>query len=88
MNDNERIVRLETHFEYIQRDLSEIKSDLRRLNDLPTKSDLNSWKWQWAGMALAVIALTVTGIVGGLALINRSVDSHPNPIVIQVPKIP
>lgn len=39
-------------------------------------------------MALAVIALTVTGIVGGLALINRSVDSHPNPIVIQVPKIP
>lgn len=88
---NERLVRLETHFGYIQRDLAEIKSALNnvgnRLNELPTKSELNSWRWQWGFMALAVIALTVASIVGGLALINRSVDNRPAaPIIIQVPE--
>jgi hypothetical protein len=83
---NERLVRLETHFQYIQRDLAEIRHSLRRLPELPTKADLDSWKWQWAAIALAVIVLAITGIVGGLALINRSVDSHPSaPIVIQLP---
>jgi hypothetical protein len=80
---NERLVRLETHFEYIQRDLAEIKTSLARLNDLPTKSDLNSWRWQWIATAIAIIALTVGGVVGGLTLINRSADSKP--IVIQMP---
>ena len=83
---NDRLTRLETHFEYIQRDLSEIRTGMTRLNDLPTKADLNTWKWQWVGTALALIAFTVGGIAGGLALINRTADSkEAQPIVIQIP---
>lgn len=83
---NERITRLETHFEYIQKDLWEIKTELKRLNDLPTKNDLNNWRWQWIITAIAIITLTVGGIVGGLALINKTADQHPiQPVVLQFP---
>lgn len=76
----ERVTRLETHMEYVRRDLDGIKaaqekiSDsqqriLEKLNLLPTKADLNQWRWQWVAIAIAIIALTVGGITGGLALI-------------------
>ncbi|WP_156679364.1 hypothetical protein [Sphingomonas profundi] len=69
----ERVTRLETHMEYVRRDLDDLRAGqatiLDRLNDLPTKADLNTWRWQWVATAIAIIALTVGGITGGLALI-------------------
>jgi hypothetical protein len=83
----ERVIRLETNFEYVRRDLDDLKAGQRRLegnqeglrdtnlrileklNLLPTRSDLDTFRWQWIGIGLAIIALTVTGIAGGLTLI-------------------
>ncbi len=81
MSDSERIVRLETHFQYIERDLSELKQgqkDISKelsslaaiLKTLPTKDDLSAWKLQWTGICVAAIALIVGGIIGGLVWIK------------------
>lgn len=68
---DQRVTRLETHFEYVRKDLDEIKTSLKKLDDLPTKRDLDSWRWQWLATGIAILALTVGGITGGLALIAR-----------------
>ncbi|MXN63606.1 hypothetical protein GR183_01710 [Stappia sp. GBMRC 2046] len=79
MSDGERISRLETHFEYIRKDLDDIKSDqrevLQRVRDLPSKGDLWAWKLQWTAIAVAAIAIIVGGIIGGLSWIKS--DSAP-----------
>ncbi len=67
----ERVARLETHFEYVRKDLDEIKTSLKKLDSLPTKQDLDSWRWQWLATGIAILALTVGGITGGLALIAK-----------------
>ncbi|MGA0604907.1 hypothetical protein ACO2Q0_02820 [Phenylobacterium sp. VNQ135] len=70
-----RVTRLEAHMEYVRRDLDEIRGDqkaiLAKLVELPTKRDLDTWRWQWLATGLAIVALTVGGITGGLALIAR-----------------
>ena len=70
-----RVSRLEVLVDVTRDDLRDIKTDLKtvinRLNDLPTKSDLNTWRWQWVATALAVISLTVGGIIGGLSLLQN-----------------
>jgi hypothetical protein len=68
-----RVSRLEVLVDVTRDDLREIKGDLKtvidRLNSLPTKADLNTWRWQWVATAVAIIALTVGGITGGLSLV-------------------
>lgn len=70
-----RVSALETHMEYLRRDLDDIRVTnakiLERINDLPNKADLNTWRWQWLATGLAIVALTVGGITGGLALIAK-----------------
>lgn len=70
-----RVTKLETHMEYVRRDLDSIlltqDKILEKLGALPTRSDLNTWRWQWIAAGLAIIALTVGGITGGLALIAK-----------------
>lgn len=92
---DERVTRLETHFEYVRRDLDEIKADLKgtlaRLNEMPTKADLWQWKWQWTALALAAVAIVIGGIIGGLSWIQPApapagTAPTPAPIVIQVPQ--
>ncbi len=77
----ERVARLETHMEYVRRDLDEIRGTLGRvegaLADLPKKRDLEAWRWQWVGVAIAVIALTTTVITGSLGLITWLLERHP-----------
>lgn len=82
---NTRITRLETHMEYVQRDLAELKAGqgkilgkLDRLTELPTKRDLDTWRWQWIAAGVAIIALTVGGITGGLALIAQADKPTPS----------
>ena len=57
-----RVTRLETHFEYVRKDLDEIKGSLAtmsaRLSHMPTISNL----WTMIGTVIA-ISLTLTGII-------------------------
>jgi hypothetical protein len=77
----ERVTRLETHMEYVRRDLDEIRGTLGRvegtLAELPKKRGLEAWRWQWVGVAIAVIALTTTVITGSLGLITWLLERHP-----------
>lgn len=66
-----RLTRLEVEGEQYRRDIAEIKTSLKKLDDLPTKKDLDSWRWQWLATGIAILALTVGGITGGLALIAK-----------------
>jgi hypothetical protein len=74
--------------EYVRRDLELISGKLDtvldRTNDLPTRSDLTTFRWQWVATAVAAIALIVGGIIGGLGWIKP--DSAPAaPVVYQLP---
>lgn len=91
----ERVTRLEVQMENVQRDLGEIKADLRSTLDivrsLPTRSDLNTFRWQWVATSVAAIALIVGGIIGGLSWLQPSpapvtAASVPPPVIIQVPQ--
>ena len=70
-----RVTKLETHMEYMRRDLDSIRLTqdkiLDKIGTLPTRTDLNTWRWQWIAAGLAIVALTVGGITGGLALIAK-----------------
>lgn len=100
MGDSDRITRLETHFEYIKRDLSDLKSGQQgigqalasistRLDSLPTKTDLSSWRTQWIAICVGAIALIVGGIIGGLSWIKPDAPSviirSDNPQASSVP---
>ena len=87
-----RVTRLEVHMEHIREDLTEIKGDLKatlsKLGDMPTKSDLWSWKLQWTAIGIGMVALIVGGIIGGLAWIQPEPNPAPapQPIVVTIPK--
>ena len=84
----ERVARLETHMEYVRRDLEELRAGqaaiIDRLDALPTKVDLNTFRWQWIATAVGAIAVIVGGIIGGLSWIKPD-PSPPAPVVIQLP---
>ena len=111
-----RVSALDMHMEYVRRDLGDIKADLaetktglqrviRRLDELPTKDDLNTWRFQsrqdlntwklqWAGLGIGAVALTITGIIGGLGWLETRIEkatpvsAAPQPIIIQLPATP
>ncbi len=89
-----RVSSVETHMEYIRRDLDDIRVALKRLDELLTKGDLAADRWQWAGLGIGAVALIVTGIVGGLGWLEtrtqRITASPPatQPIIIQLPAQP
>lgn len=66
-----RLTRLEVEGEQYRRDISEIKTSLKKLDDLPTKRDLTNNTLAIVTISLAVLAITVGGIVGGLAWLDR-----------------
>lgn len=74
----DRVTRLETHVEYLRRDSDEIRGSLRdidqKLNLLPTKRDLEGWRWQWIGFAVAAAALIAAVITGSLGFITFLVE--------------
>ena len=97
-----RVSSVETHMEYVRRDLDEIKADsaetntilrdvVRRLDELPTKRQLDADRLQWTAIGIGAIALIVTGIIGGLGWLETRVGkaapvaTAPQPIIIQLP---
>lgn len=68
----QRVTRLETHMEYVRRDLDELKAGQAKILDivgsLATKRDLDAWRWQWVATGAAIIAIILGGM-GWLAAI-------------------
>ncbi len=66
-----RVARLEAFNEVSRDDLREIKGDLKaiiaKLGVFPTKTDLETWKWQWMVTSVVIFAVVVASIIGGLA---------------------
>lgn len=83
-----RVTRLEIQMENVDRTLGSIDGKLDKVNDrlllLPTKTDLNGWKLQWTALALAVVAIIIGGIIGGLAWIQPA-SAPATPIVVTMP---
>lgn len=54
--------------------MREIRADLKaiigRLGSMPTKADLEAWKWQLVLASVALYAVVVGSIVGGLAWLD------------------
>lgn len=93
---NDRVTRLETQFEYVRRDLDDIKADLKTavasLSVLPTKQDLMNNLLVATGIGLAVLAIVVGGIIGGLAWVapddkapQMVAPAPPPAVIVQVP---
>ena len=90
-----RVVRLETHFGYVRKDVDDFKESQREMQatlsemrdgirELPTKTDLWTWRTQWIIIGVTTAALIVVSIIGGLAWLKPE-PSSPQPIIIQVP---
>lgn len=105
-----RLTKLETHMEYVRRDLDEIKAGnksisekldgvagavasaraetaetifkiserfsdaqvliIKQISELPSRRDLQTYSLTAAGIGLAVIAIVIGGIIGGLSWIK------------------
>lgn len=78
-----RVTKLETQMEFVRDDLKEIKQDLKsvldRLGQMPTKRDLSNNIFASVAIGLAILAITVGGIVGGLAWLDAAKHSTPPP---------
>jgi hypothetical protein len=77
-----RVSRLEAYMEATRDDLREIRSDMReirvdlkaviaKLGAMPTKSDLDNWKWQWLLASVAIFAVIIGSIIGGLSWLTH-----------------
>jgi hypothetical protein len=66
-----RVSKLEAYMEVSREDLREIRTDLKaiiaKFGTIPTKSDLDTWKWQWLLASVAIFAVIIGSIIGGLA---------------------
>lgn len=65
-----RVAKLEAYMEITRSDTREIRGDLLaiigKLGTLSTKADVIAWKWQWIAGSVALFAIIVGSIIGGL----------------------
>ena len=70
----ERLAKLEAHVDHLRADTTEIRSSMQRvadkLGELPTKRDLTTNTLVMVTIGLAVLGITIGGIVGGLGWIQ------------------
>jgi hypothetical protein len=70
----ERVAKLEAYMEVSRDDLREIRTDMKavlaKFGTIPTKADLNTWKWQWLAASVAIFAVIIASILGGLAWLD------------------
>lgn len=69
-----RIGTLEALAGQSRQDMIEIRQDYKaimaRLASMPTRTDLDTWKWQWLLASLALYALVLGTILGGLSWLD------------------
>jgi hypothetical protein len=83
-----RVSALETHMVYVRKDLDEIKASLRVLPTLATKADITYWTIQWTALLVAVFAVLVSSIIGGLGwLETRAAGVSPPAVASTVPAV-
>ena len=79
MGMDARVTKLETHMEYVRKDLDAISGKLDKLventSQLPTKRDLTTNTFAAIGIGFAVMAIVVGGIIGGLGWIQSRVSA-------------
>lgn len=84
-----RVAKLEVHIGHIQTDLTEIKGLLGGIHQLPTKRDLTTNLAVFVTIGLAVVAIVIGGIIGGLEFIQRGQPqgtiAAPAPMIFQIP---
>ncbi|HKR87700.1 MAG TPA: hypothetical protein VJS38_05950 [Phenylobacterium sp.] len=90
MGMDARVTKLETHMEYVRKDLDAISGKLDKLventSQLPTKRDLTTNTFAAIGIGFAVMAIVVGGIIGGLGWIQSRVS--PAPAATPVASVP
>src|SRR3546814_11519172 len=61
-----RVSSLETHMEYVRRDLDELRvgqdTIIDRLHQHPNNAALDTWVWPWLATGLATVAQHVGGV--------------------------
>ena len=69
-----RVSRLEAYAETARDDLREIRGDLKaiiaKLGTFPTKTELDTWKWQWLLGSVALFAVVIGSIIAGLSWLD------------------
>jgi hypothetical protein len=69
-----RVSKLEAYVDETRQDMREIRGDLKaiigKLGNVATKSDLDTWKWQWLLASVAIFAVVIGSILGGLAWLD------------------
>jgi hypothetical protein len=73
-----RVGTLEANMMHVREDVAEIKADIKSINqkfvkfeNLPTKGDLFGYMLASLGIMLAIMGVTIGGIVGGLSWIQH-----------------
>jgi hypothetical protein len=65
-----RVSKLEAYMDETRGDMREIRSDLKaiigKIGTLATKADVTTWKWQWIAASVALFAIILGSIIGGL----------------------
>lgn len=65
-----RVSKVEAYVETVRDELSRLRDGqdriLDKLNLLPTRTELNTWKWQWLAASIAIFAVVVTILFHGL----------------------
>ncbi len=69
-----RVSKLEAYVDETRQDMREIRGDLKaiigKLGSIATKADLDTWKWQWLLGSVALFAIVIGAILGGLAWLD------------------
>lgn len=48
-----------------------MKGIISTLGLMPKKADLDTWKWQWLAASVAIFAVVVGSIIGGLSILKN-----------------
>ena len=65
-----RVSKLEAYMAESRADSREIRNDLKAiLATMATKRDVATWKWQWIAVSVALFAVIVGSIIGGLGFL-------------------
>jgi hypothetical protein len=70
-----RVSKLEAYMTESRADSREIRNDLKAIiATMATRRDVTTWKWQWVAVSVALFAVIVGSIIGGLGFLAAMLD--------------